>query len=754
LTSGIRYDFASTGLGINVTSPTARLHIRGSGATSSTTAFRVENANASSSMVVLDDGNVGIGTTAPAAKLDIRINQANTNTVPYLNLINDASGYVGYTFKKVGSNDLGLYGNYTVPPAMVWKYISGTDSYVGVGTTTPSYKLDVSGSGRFTNNLTVTGSLTISGSSTLTNIGPAIFSGSFVVTEGITGSFSGSGTIENASFASTASYVNPLVQDVLITGSTFISSSNDTQLQVGNNLLFVSSSGNVGIGTTSPTSKLDVNGNIRTLGVNGLFIDASANFGDNSGGSIAILNLGSTRALRILGTTGNGWGNILLNPYGGTVGVGTLTPTAKLQVKGSGTTSATTAFRVENANASGSVVVLDNGNVGIGTTSPSYKLDVETSDDIIASFVSTDNKASITINDNDTSVYVSAENSRASFGFNPGVNVGNLNVDPLGNVGIGTSSPTFALEVSGSGGNQGVIRSRRLITYGGTAGDPAIATNSTIAGLFEVGYAQLGFSSYGGEAGRIETNARLWNIGMTGGTAKMNIRGTGATSATRAFRVENANASSSLSVLDNGAVAFGGNTSNYITAHNPNGGDGINPNLTSNGLLFYSPRTSAASTGIWLFNHGLSDTGGTDAVIDLRVIGGVSTADKTILYTSIASTPVVNNTGGAVTLRGFYFAPSITNATGTTLNAFESTRGNILFQSGSTPLLFVSESGRVGIGTSFPSSSLHISGASAVLTLSPQDPLPSGVPTGSFAVSSSAPPKPYFYDGTTWNALY
>jgi hypothetical protein len=55
------------------------------------------------------------------------------------------------------------------------------------------------------------------------------------------------------------------------------------------------------------------------------------------------------------------------------IGINTV-PSARLQVKGSGTTSATTAFRVENANASGSMVVLDNGNVGIGTTSPTRKV--------------------------------------------------------------------------------------------------------------------------------------------------------------------------------------------------------------------------------------------------------------------------------------------------------------------------------------------------------------------------------------------
>jgi hypothetical protein len=56
-----------------------------------------------------------------------------------------------------------------------------------------------------------------------------------------------------------------------------------------------------------------------------------------------------------------------------------------------------------------------------------------------------------------------------------------------------------------------------------------------------------------------------------------------------------------------------------------------------------------------------------------------------------------------------------------------------------------------GTQTSTITGSLSISN---VLTLTPQHPLPLGVATGSFAVSSSIPPKPYFYDGTTWNALY
>jgi hypothetical protein len=44
--------------------------------------------------------------------------------------------------------------------------------------------------------------------------------------------------------------------------------------------------------------------------------------------------------------------------------------------------------------------------------------------------------------------------------------------------------------------------------------------------------------------------------------------------------------------------------------------------------------------------------------------------------------------------------------------------------------------------------------ATNILTITPVHPLPTNMLTGSFAVSASIPPKPYFWDGTDWNALY
>lgn len=63
---------SSRNVGISVSSSIgARLHVRGSGTTSATTAFRVDSANATASFTVGDDGNVGIGTLAPNYKLDV-----------------------------------------------------------------------------------------------------------------------------------------------------------------------------------------------------------------------------------------------------------------------------------------------------------------------------------------------------------------------------------------------------------------------------------------------------------------------------------------------------------------------------------------------------------------------------------------------------------------------------------------------------------------------------------------------------------
>ena len=108
----------------------------------------------------------------------------------------------------------------------------------------------------------------------------------------------------------------------------------------------------------------------------------------------------------------------------------------------------TVLFELKNNTDGSNAASFPNGNLGIGTTNPSFKLHVDSgTTDTAGYFKSSDNKAAILIADNDTSTYVSAENSKSSIGANPGIHANNLNITSTGSVGIGATSPSAKLQV-------------------------------------------------------------------------------------------------------------------------------------------------------------------------------------------------------------------------------------------------------------------------------------------------------------------
>jgi hypothetical protein len=243
---------------------------------------------------------------------------------------------------------------------------------------------------------TISGSLSITGSASIPNLTGSLQGNAATAT---TSSYAAtasywSGSIQNATSASfaesaswapyqtSASYAESALSaswaPSSITGSANYIPKFTSATTLGNSVIYESGS-NVGIGTTSPLAKLDVNGV-------GIFRNVS---------DLATLSIGGTTSvnsikpyttnvpIRFLNTS-NGYANIGAGSisvganYGGTlaptngaiiqgnVGIGTDSPTAKLHISASGALSTDIALRVRNnANTADIITVAGNGNVNL-----------------------------------------------------------------------------------------------------------------------------------------------------------------------------------------------------------------------------------------------------------------------------------------------------------------------------------------------------------------------------------------------------
>ncbi len=242
-------------------------------------------------------------------------------------------------------------------------------------TTTSSYgDLLVKSGSVWTNSNQLTGSYGLTGSLNATSFTGSLF-----------------GT---ASFASTASFVSPTTTNAFIQngnsfGTTALLGTNDNQSLAletsGSVRMFISSSGDVGIGTITPSDKLSISaGNIlidngrRLKWVDGSFIEGAGassimtfrslgNYHFN-GGNVGIGTSTPNAKLDVSGSaiiTGSltSTTTTLLNTISGNtaVGLSTDTSTARLQVRGTGATSATTTLLLQNSSLTNLLTVRDDG---------------------------------------------------------------------------------------------------------------------------------------------------------------------------------------------------------------------------------------------------------------------------------------------------------------------------------------------------------------------------------------------------------
>ena len=138
---------------------------------------------------------------------------------------------------------------------------------------------------------------------------------------------------------------------------------------LGNDSILSLSTDKVGIGTSSPTVPFEV-----TQSVSGNLFAKLQN--TNSAGFGLVLNGGaaaSTYTMQFADYNGSGGGRIY--PDGIFIG-GQAAPTARLHVKGSGATSATTSLLVQNSAGNAALTILDDRKIGIAESNPDTALSI------------------------------------------------------------------------------------------------------------------------------------------------------------------------------------------------------------------------------------------------------------------------------------------------------------------------------------------------------------------------------------------
>lgn len=294
-------------------------------------------------------GKVGIGTTTPYTTLTVGSTDATAKITaggPNTHLTLAAAGPNGDIYLNAGGVASGNYSTST-------RLTVGANGNVGIGTTSPTYKLQVQKTSVSTPAFMVGGGY--SGGPRIQTYGldsdPAAWMG--------LGTDMGGNSYEHSLYFPSLGRLTIGSYD----GSTY-----STKMSV---LV----SGNVGIGTTSPANKLDINGAttrlisnsevytaniISNTGTGNALTYYDASDGDLGGGDYAHIGQYNDLTLRLL-TEANA-GNIIMMPKNGSgnVGIGTTSPSYTLHVNGS--VAGTSAYNnLSDARLKKDVTTIENG---------------------------------------------------------------------------------------------------------------------------------------------------------------------------------------------------------------------------------------------------------------------------------------------------------------------------------------------------------------------------------------------------------
>ncbi len=704
----------------------------------------LQNGANSDQITLASDGSVGIGSNTPGARLHILANPADvgvlvestsfTNTsLAAIRFKTGVSSNVWQWFIRNGDLFVGIQG---VEDYMTIK--DGGD--VGIGTKTPSEKLDVNGSVNINSAATIGTAVNIT-ADLLTN-GKALHVHS------------------NSADIGLRNLVEFHNDNILSSGTTLFRIQQDSTGDIINlfdgatEVFTVLDGGNVGIGTSTPGELLEVSGGN---------IEIDANF---TIGSIDGFILGGTPGFLDFGIKKSGFETrftgIRIDEIPG--GGGNLFGTLRFFTDAEGTDFSTERMTITGL-----------GNVGIGTNSPTTKLQVEGNALLNATQGSIELTAldgSIEITRAAGSPFIDWKNSSSEdFDFRihqSGFNSMNfqsssvstiLFLDGSGNVGIGLTSPGSKFVVDGDVD----LNEALFVTNSGNVG---IGTNGPSSKLEVSGILTVSAGS-----ARIQLNdtgvvgADWWILPSTGGTTnlfrifdngasadRLVIDGTGkvgigTTSPAMNFHVLTGGSSELGPTVANRGIAItgiSGRSRIYFEATDAPSGERVFMLGNSGGVLSFGSLNNTASAftneNILTLNHNTGNVG----------IGITSSSSKLAVQGNI----FVNGTGGEIRLTSSDGSIEITRLAGEPFIDWKNVPAedfdfrmhqigvnSMNFQSSSlSSILFLDGLGDVGIGTETPQNTLNVIGT--------------GNFTSNLIIGTSISPQNltmYSADGTAWS---